>query len=138
VYKLHIIFGFSCFGPLLSYGIAASRYDGAQRVNSFHAYSFAEKRWSPVSVLIMFHAVDDALFLFKVQFLIFFILDEFSFLSGIHRFTRRQTLVHRQLPVTDMHPLRTGTPFTCTEALTEPVAMAVFFVSTFRRWSGVK
>jgi hypothetical protein len=23
-------------------------YDGVQRVNSFHAYSFAEKRWSPV------------------------------------------------------------------------------------------
>jgi hypothetical protein len=24
-------------------------YDGSQRVNSFHAYSFADKRWSPVS-----------------------------------------------------------------------------------------
>jgi leucine-zipper-like transcriptional regulator 1 len=26
----------------------AGGYDGTQRVNSFHAYSFAEKRWSPV------------------------------------------------------------------------------------------
>ena len=25
-------------------------YDGNQRVNSFHAYSFVEKRWSPVSL----------------------------------------------------------------------------------------
>jgi hypothetical protein len=25
-------------------------FDGEQRVNSFHAYNFAEKRWSPVRV----------------------------------------------------------------------------------------
>jgi hypothetical protein len=26
-------------------------FDGEQRVNSFHAYNFAEKRWSPVRVV---------------------------------------------------------------------------------------
>ena len=32
-------------------------YDGSQRVNSFHAYSFMEKRWSPVSLFSDYGAV---------------------------------------------------------------------------------
>jgi hypothetical protein len=106
-------------------------YDGRERVNSFHAYSFAEKRWSPVSAINRTMSPSPKKrSVMECESLIF------KSHSSLFRFLRRQIRGLHQVRVTDTRPSPLAIPFTFMEASTVRLAMLACSPLTFRPWHG--